>query len=91
MKQLCLFISTFLYITLSYSQMVFECGGAYEYPNTEQLSANCSRQSSTFINKYDKVSTYIPTNDEEVKIIKLNFIIFQDDNGNGNIIDDSKK
>ncbi|MBA3285090.1 MAG: hypothetical protein H0U27_08535, partial [Nitrosopumilus sp.] len=88
MKKLWLFIPTFLYISLSFSQIVFECGGALEYPNTEQFSANCSRQSSTFINRYDKVSTYIPSNNEETKIIKLNFIIFQDDFGNGNFIDD---
>lgn len=50
---------------------------------------NASPNHPTFLNKYRKAETYIPTTSQKKKIIKVNFNIFQKSDGTGNFTQDS--
>ncbi len=61
----------------------------YHTENTESteiiINTDCHNPvSKTYTEKYKLINTYIPTKDEDIKYININFNIFQDFEGNNN-------
>lgn len=52
------------------------------------ITNNCGMSSTDFLN-YSDISTYIPDNNTPIKIIMVNFNIFQKDDGSGNFQDNT--
>jgi len=50
----------------------------------KQKEYPCNHISSSFTNKYGKMETYVPDSNTSVKIIQLNFIVFQKSDGSEN-------
>ena len=69
----------------AYSQQTWTCIGV-ETPSSGSVNipASCSRNSLAWINRYNKVSSYEPANNSPMKVLGINFIIFQNDVGGNN-------
>ncbi|HYG52756.1 MAG TPA: hypothetical protein VD905_17755, partial [Flavobacteriales bacterium] len=63
-----------------------ECGFLSEpQPDETERAANCSNSSTTYLNKYRAPGFWTPdvNNNTPIKTIKINFVVFQQDDGSG--------
>lgn len=68
-----------------YSQQTWGCSDVVSpISNVSSSSVLCTPSSSSWLNKYSKVITYLPISNSPSKIIGMNFIVIQDDLGNNN-------
>ncbi len=80
---LILLLLLLIFLTKSgFSQYTWSCAGPVAIGNANVTNSTCNRTSSSWLNKYSKVATYLPFSNSPSKVIGINFIIYQDDFGN---------
>jgi len=86
MKLKILFLLTFLInVLLTFSQ---DEGDDFIPGNEITKSSDCSGSSDAFLNKFNVITNYVPATNTPSKIIKINFIIMQKDDGTNNFQND---
>jgi len=82
MKFKVLFVLTFLInVLLAFSQ---DEGDDFIPGNEITKSSDCSGSSDAFLNKFNVITNYVPVANAPSKIVKINFIIMQKDDGTNN-------